>query len=203
MKKRSIDIGGIITQFVLIVFSVVLGLYLSERIEERKKIQESEELLAKIKAEVKDNIILLNEWVPYHQEIKWKLDSIYNDPEFIEAFVADKFAFFERLLSKGTFMGRSPANDAWDIAKAHPLIVNFEYDKLLILSRIYKQQEMTFEPAMKMIEIFDSKGVNSSQEARANLEVMLNHWHELVAREEQLMVYYREGVEILGLRDEK
>ena len=203
MKKSSIDIRGIITQFILIVFSVVLGLYLSERIEERKNKQESEELLAKIKAEVKDNIILLNEWVPYHQEIKGKLDSINNDPEFIEAFVADKFAFFERLLSKGTFMGRSPANDAWDIAKAHPLIVNIEYDKLLILSRIYKQQEMTFEPAMKMIEIFESKDVNTEKNAKLNLKLMSNHWHELVAREEQLMVYYREGVEILGLKDDQ
>ena len=46
---------GIVTQFFLIVFSVVLGLYLSERIEERKNKKESEVLLAKIKLEAKDN----------------------------------------------------------------------------------------------------------------------------------------------------
>lgn len=62
-----------ITQVVLIVFSVVLGLYLSERIEERKKRKESYELLTTIKSEVKDNIRLVEKWGLYHQEINKNL----------------------------------------------------------------------------------------------------------------------------------
>ncbi len=192
-----------IGQAALIVFSVVLGLYLSERIEERKKRKESEELLTQIKSEVKDNITLLEEFVPYHQEMHRNLDSLSKDSVFIEDFINDKFLLFEKLLTKGTFMGRSPANDAWDIAKSHPLIMKIDYDKLLILSRIYNQQEGTFEPADEMFELFFSKDVNIEKDAKSNLELMSNRMHELVARETQLMYYYKQSEKILDLQDKE
>ena len=68
-----------------------------------------------------------------------------------------EYVFFEQLFTRGTFMGMSPINDAWDIAKSHPLIVNIDYDQLLILSRIYKHQENTFEPGFKMFELLNTK----------------------------------------------
>jgi hypothetical protein len=179
MEKRGNTIKQLITQFVLIVFSVVLGLYLSERIEEGKKRQESGELLRTIKSEVIDNLRLLEDWVPYHQAINKNLD---------------------RILSP--FMSRRPASDAWDIAKSHPLIVNIDYDQWVILSRIYNQQETTFEPATEMIKLFESKNVNIGKDAKLNLELMANQIHELVAREEQLMYYYRKAEKILDLKNE-
>ncbi len=199
MKNNTIK--ELVTQFLLIVFSVLLGLYLSERIEERKQRQASEELLSVVKAEVKDNIILLNEWVPYHQEIHQKLDSLKDDPAFVQGFINNKLIFFEKLMTKGTFMTMNPVSDAWDIAKGHPLIVNFNYDEMLVLSRIYNQQKSTFEPAMEMLKIFSSKDVNNAKDAKANLELMSERWFELAARERQLMGFYREGVKILDLKN--
>ena len=203
MMNRSNTVKQIITQCILIVFSVVLGIYVSERIEERKKRQESAVLLSKIKSEVKDNIRLLNKWVPYHHQIRNNLDSLSQDPAFIEEFITDKFVFFERLLTEGTFMGRSPASDAWDIAKSHPLIVNIDYDILLILSKIYNQQAVTFEPGYEMFELFNSKEVNTRTDAQSNLVLMSNHIDELTARERQLIYYYKEAKEILDLQDDR
>ena len=203
MMNRSNTVKQIITQCILIVFSVVLGIYVSERIEERKKRQESAVLLSKIKSEVKDNIRLLNKWVPYHHQIRNNLDSLSQDPAFIEEFITDKFVFFERLLTEGTFMGRSPASDAWDIAKSHPLIVNIDYDILLILSKIYNQQAVTFEPGYEMFELFNSKEVNTRTDAQSNLVLMSNRIDELTARERQLIYYYKEAKEILDLQDDR
>lgn len=201
MNRRNISVEQIITQFILIVFSVVLGIYLSERIEEGKKRKESAVLLTQIKSEVIDNIKLLEKWVPYHHQINKHLDSLSKDPVFIEEFISDKFSLFEKLLTKGTFMGRSPASDAWDIAKSHPLIVNIDYDKLLILSRIYNQQKVTFEPGYEMFELFNSKDVNIRKDAQSNLELMSYRINELAARERQLMYYYEQAEEILDLQD--
>ncbi|MEM6631799.1 MAG: hypothetical protein AAF694_19140 [Bacteroidota bacterium] len=201
MKPRSISVEQIVTQCILIVFSVVLGIYLSERIEERKKKREAAVLLTKIKSELKDNISLLNEWVPYHQQINNHLDSLSEEPVFIEEFITNKYILLEKLLTKGSFMGRMPASDAWDIAKSHPLIVNIDYDKLLILSRIYNQQELTFEPGLEMFNLFNSKDVNIRKDAKPNLELMLSRINELTARERQLMYYYQQAEEILNLQD--
>lgn len=195
-------IKGNITQFVLIVFSVVLGLYLSERIEDRKTRQESKQLLTTIESEVKDNIRLLKKWSPYHLEVYKNLDSLSNNEEFIQEFVNDKTILFSKLFTRGTFMGRLPASDAWDIAKSHPRIVNIDYDKLVKLSRIYNQQEVSFEPGMEMIELFKSKHVNTKKDAKSNLKLMSNCMRELVALEEQLMYYYNKAEETLDLRED-
>ena len=203
MGKNTIAIKEYIMQCLLIVFSVVLGLYLSERIEERKTRQESEELLTTIKAEVKDNMGLLEKWAPYHQDIYKNLDSLKENEAFIAAFINDKSILFEKLLTRGTLMGRSPANDAWDIAKSHPLIMNIEHEQLIILSKVYKQQKGTFEPMYKMGDIFNSKDVNKEQDAKLNLELLSDHFHELVAREIELIRYYKIAAEILDLKNEK
>jgi len=194
MKKSIVNN---ITQLVLIVFSVVLGLFLSERIEDRKKEKEAKKLLSKIKSELNDNIMILEEWVPYHKEILQSLDSLSNNDKFIEQFKNDRSALFDEVLSRGTFMSRFPSNDAWDIAKSHPLIVNLEYDELLMLSKIYNQQESTFEPASKISDMFFMNDFNSEENAKSNLQIFRNLMQEIVSREVALTHYYDEGNEIL------
>lgn len=199
MKK---SITNYLTQICLIVFSVVLGIFLSERIEEGKRKRESGILFATIQSELKDNIRILNKWVPYHEEVHQKLDSLAKDEGFLVEFITDRDVLYAKLLKKGTFMGESPGSDAWDIAKSHPRIVNIDYEKLYAISRIYKQQEITFEPGMEMFKIMQSKDVNKPGEAEVSLALMLDRMFELVARERQLVFYYQEGIEILGLKDD-
>ena len=192
-----------ITQVILIVFSVVLGLYLSERIEERNNKQESDNLLEVIKLEVIDNINLMEQLTLYHQEMHKNLDSLSKNEEFIAEFIKDKSILFNTLFTKGTFLHRYPGNDAWDIAKSHPLIVNIDYDKLLILSKIYNQQKLTFEPMDEMFKLHDSKDINIEKEAKSNLKSISNHIHEIASRELRLMYYYEEAEEILDLKDSR
>jgi len=196
------NIKQILTQSLLIVFSVVLGLYLSERIEERKKKNESKVLLAKIKAEVQDNIRILEEYAPYHQEISKNLHTLSQDDAFVQAFIDNQYVLMDTLFTRGNFMGLFPANDAWEIAKAHPLMVNIDYDQLLILSRIYNQQANTFEPGMKMFELLNSTHVNTPEDAVGNLELLSNRMHELVSREQDLLYFYKKGEAILSLKED-
>ncbi|MEM1220785.1 MAG: hypothetical protein AAGH79_17825 [Bacteroidota bacterium] len=203
MANQLGNFQQIITQFILIVFSVVLGLYLSERIEDQKNKKDSEKLLTTIKAEVQDNAKLMEYYLPYHAEIEVKMDSLAQVPEFVEAFIDDKYILFEAILTRGNFMARRPANDAWDIAKSHPLVVNVDYDKWVALSRIYNQQELTFQPAVDMIGLMESRDVNAPAEAAANLELMAQKMREFVSREKQLVYYYRSAQEVLDLNYEE
>jgi len=189
-----------ITQLVLIVFSVVLGVYLSERIEERKEKKESALLLSKIKSELIENKKILDYWVPYHREIVKSLDSLSNDKIFIGKFINDKSTLY-KIFSRGTLMSITPANDAWDIAKSHPLIVNFEYDDLLILSKIYKQQESTYNSLPKMIELLLSPDLNSKENAKLSLQLFKNQLEDITNREFQLINYYNQAEKILDLQN--
>lgn len=198
MKK---SILGNLTQIFLIVFSVVLGLYLSERIEESKNEKDAKKLLSKIKSEVKDNKILVAYWAPYHKEIAIKLDSLSKDEAFIKDFIKDENILFEKILTRGTFMSAMPAADAWDIAKSHPLIVNFDYDELLILSRVYNQQKVTFDSVTKISEVFLLPDFNASEKAQMNLKIFKNQMREIVAREYQLLNYFNQADKILNIKN--
>lgn len=190
-----------IKQLLLIVFSVVLGIFLSERIEERKNEREAALLLSKIKSEVIDNKKLLEHWVPYHSEIVTRLDSLNNDEAFIRNFIEDRSNLINEVLTRESLFGRSPSNDAWDIAKSHPLIVHFDYEDLLILSRIYNQQMMTYESVPKIIELLLSADFNTEEYAKQNLEAFKNQMQEFVSREIQLMDYFRQAEKILELQE--
>ncbi|GAA0871617.1 hypothetical protein GCM10009117_07630 [Gangjinia marincola] len=176
-------------QVLLIVFSVVLGLYLSERIEDRKNERDAQELFLKINSELTTNKKLLDYWVPYHKEIINRLDSLSNDTTFIKTFIADKSVIYEAF-GRGTIMSDMPSNDAWDIAKSHPLIVNMDYDKLFILSKIYNQQRFTYESIPALINLIVSSEFNAREHAKRNLELLRDKLEETYGREVQLVQYY-------------
>ncbi len=180
-------------QLVLIVFSVVLGIFLSERIEEQKSKREAVKLLSKITLEVEDNKRLIEDWTPYHIEIVRRLDSLSNDIKFVERFIGNKSILFSEVFTRRTIMARRPASDAWDIAKSHPLIVRFDYDELLMLSKIYNQQEDTYKSFSKISEIFYAPDFNSKGNAAFNLRRINNLIQEMVGLEMQLIGYYKEA----------
>jgi len=181
-----------IGQLFLIVFSVVLGLYLSERIEDRKNEKDAMTLFLKIKSELNENKKLLDYWVPYHGDIVNSMDSLSMDEHFIENFINDKSVIY-KAFSRGTLMSDMPSNDAWDIAKSHPLIVNIDYDKLLVLSKIYNQQKFTYESIPNLIDLLVSAEFNARESARPNLQLFKDKLAEIYGRELQLVNYYEQA----------
>lgn len=188
-----------VKQLFFVVFSVVLGILLSERIEERKSEREAEFLLSKIKLEVSGNRKMLAQWVPYHKEIVHRLDSLHDNETFIKNFIEDASTLYEEVITRGTLMGRSPTNDAWDIAKSHPLIVHLEYEDLLIISKVYNQQAITYNSVPKIVELLLAVDFNAEENARKNLHLFRNLIREVVSREIQLMSYLEEAKVILEL----
>ncbi|MEM1219209.1 MAG: hypothetical protein AAGH79_09865 [Bacteroidota bacterium] len=189
-------------QIFLIVFSVVLGLFLSEQIQQNNAKKESMQLLELIKSEVQENLQMMEQVVPYHQWIYNYLDSVRQEEAFVAGFMEDKSYFAEQLFTKGSFLYRLPAQDAWDIAKSHPRIAYVPYDKLLILSKIYNQQELTFVPMFELFDLYKASDINAPDKAQQNLESLLDRIKEIVGREELLMYYFEEAKEILALDPE-
>ncbi len=193
MKKSLIEK---LTQILLIVFSVVLGLYLSERIEDRKNAREADKIMEKIKLELHQNKMILDEWVPYHRAVVNQLDSLINDDQFIADFILDKSNLYQ-VFTKGSIMKETPSDDAWDIAKSHPLIVNVDYDELLILSKIFNQQTFTYESFPILIDLILSSDFNAKEKALPNLTVFRDRLRDITQREIQLMHFYDQAERLL------
>lgn len=176
-------------------------MYLSESIEAYKNKKDAANILSKVKAEVNDNRRIIEYWSPYHQEIKAKLDSLIKEESFVERFVESESALFQEVFSRNTIMSDLPSKDAWEIAKSHPLVVNFDYDQLLSLSKIYSQQEFTFKPISDIVNLMIAQGFNDKPVAKDNLDELRRQMREIVGREKQLLSYLDKAEQILGLEE--
>ena len=96
-------------------------------------------------------------------------------------------------------MSDAPSNDAWDIAKSHPLIVHFDYEDLLIISKVYNQQAKTYQSVPKFMELFLSVNFNAKEKAKTNLQEFQNQIREITTREIQLLSYCRDAEKILEI----
>jgi len=191
MKK---EIKEYIVQVILILFSVVLGLYLNKKIEDRNERKEAEKLFSLIKQDLADNRLLLLDWQPYHKEISENLRDSIGSATFIDAFVDNRHSI-ARLMTRGTFMERTPSYDAWEMAKSNPILMNIGYDKMFLLSKIYNQQLDTFDPVKEIYKLYNSTGFNTSEHAKENLQILQTHLQELEGRESLLIQYYDQAFE--------
>ena len=128
------------------------------------------------------------------------MDSTFSNESFINLFIEDRSALY-RIFSKNTIMGETPSNDAWDIAKSHPLIVNLDYEELFILSKIYNQQKFAYDPFFKLVDILLAPDFNEEEKARANLKMFQNRFANMVGLEIQLVNYYNQAEEILKFEE--
>ena len=117
-----------VPQVLLIVFSVVLGLFLSEKIKERQDKQMAQQLVNHLNIELKQCREIMLEWMPYHQDFKHKLDSSIVEESFIKNFEQDYSVLFE--LAPNGFMGEQITSTAWETALLNPAISEISYHQL-------------------------------------------------------------------------
>lgn len=193
-------INKYLPQVLLIVFSVVLGMYLNQKMLERADYNKANQLLSIIESEIKLNQKIVQDWQPYHNDIWSKLDSLKDDDTFIKEFQKDKNALY-KLLTRGTLMNEMPSNSAWEITKLNPVVSEISYDKMNILAKTYAQQEGTFNPINDIITILNTPFMNSPKDGKENLNLLSNLTREMVSREIQLLHYYKEAIKILAVEN--
>jgi len=194
MKKL---LNEYIPQVLLIVFSVVLGLFLNQKMVDYNDQKKADQLLSMIESEIKSNQEIVADYYPYHAGIYEKLDSLKNDEAFLKEFYKDRFVLFNQLLTRSTFMGQSLSRSAWETMKLNPLVSEISFDKLRTLTETYVQQKGTYSPFDKLDKLINTPFLNAPENAKENLQLMSISMRELVAREKQLLDYYKITLEEL------
>jgi len=177
-----------IPQVILIVFSVVLGLYFNQILVDRNENAKAKELMALVVEEINSNRALIAEWHPYHDSIKLNFQLLKNDANFIERFIEDKHTLVSTLFTRGKFMQQFPSTSAWEITKSNPLVSNINYENTKLITDIYNVQNNMFNPVFKMFDLHNTTGMNKEQLAKENLDIMYFHIKETVGRK----LYYLE-----------
>ena len=71
---------------VLIVLSVLLALYLDQTFENRREARHVAELVGHISEEMRSNVRILDNWLPYHEAVATKIESHLRSPDQLGIF---------------------------------------------------------------------------------------------------------------------
>ena len=83
-----------------------------------------------------------------------------------------------------------PNHTAWETAKMRDIISGIENATLQMLAKTYQQQESTFTPSQKIIEVISSREFLDTSKSKENLILMYQQFKELRSRELLLNEYY-------------
>jgi hypothetical protein len=124
----------------LIIFSVVLALVLTEWVNKTNERKQTREIVNQVKEELIHNKNEEIKQYHYHQQVLRTIDSALSNPEFANRIMHDNEFHLERIAPKGILYG-DLEDVAWQLAKSHNLSSTLDIPALTLLTSIYNDQQ--------------------------------------------------------------
>lgn len=184
------SVPKLLFESMLIVFSILLALAVSEYSERNNRKERAEVALQNIHLEIGTNAAALRRTIPYHTAMLKRLDLS----------LADSVA---TLRSRGVFetlgeiapQGLQPpslSSTAWDMATMTDAVSRTDYAKVYELSRLYQLQKMGVESTVPRLGelIFSRETFHAEADPLPTLSLLQLILHELVTQEKYLLERY-------------
>lgn len=198
MAKSKLDFRHLVIESILIVFTVLLALALSEWRSSIKEDNTKEAVLKNIIKEIESNKQDLESKMGYHQEMSQKLgeyvesDSLWSTLKYnsgIEAMI--------QIMDKGL---QNPAlqSGAWRSAELSGIVNTFDFETLYILSTVYQVQNEGPSSTWKtMAALFGNPYSFDPANARTLGRMLQLGFRELYSQERSLIYSYDNALEKL------
>ncbi len=133
------DLKEYFGESLLIIFSVLLALFLTEFINNLHEKQQTKEMLSNIKAELIKNKQAEEEQYIYHKNVLKAIDSAIANPAFQQKLLTDGAFHFGMLVPHGVLL-HDLSKVAWQVAQAHNITLKIDFKLTGQLTDIYDNQ---------------------------------------------------------------
>lgn len=181
----------------LIVFSVLLALFLNDAWSARREAQETRELLASLREEIRANREVVGGWLPRHEAMAERIAGFRRDPARRATLVRDGELRLERLLGE-SLVETMVRSTAWDTAQATGLVRNFDLPVVSLLSDIYGLQRQGPVQSLDRVAatLFD-RDSHREENLDGTLVLLEMQLRELAGQERLLLATYQRVLEEL------
>ena len=124
----------------LIIFSVILALGLTEYFTSLHEKENTRTILKSIVAELKHNKTSIQEMHQYNLQVLSKIDSVIADKKLQNDFVSNNELHLKVIAPYGVLY-RYLDNNAWTIAKSNNVITKIDMETVALLTKVYNDQE--------------------------------------------------------------
>lgn len=181
----------------LIVFSVILALGLTEYFTSVRDKNKADEILNQLKQELISNKEDASEQYAYHLQVLKLIDSAKKNPAFAKQFLDSGNVHLNAIFPKGAV--RHDMKDvAWQQAKDNDVFTRVDFDTYSLLSGIYSNQQryLNLEPSLeKILFSYDSRKPENLQITLTLVHDALYGW--VVERTPELLERYQKAIDKL------
>jgi len=181
----------------LIVFSVVLALMLTEVINKIHENHQTGEILKNLREEIVANERLETEQYAYHLQVLKNIDSALSYPDYQKKFLNNGILNFDLIAPKGVLL-YDLNNVAWQVAKQANIIDRISNDDYRLLNYIYDQQDRFLNLEKGIGDAVLSRESRTAADNRISLILVKDNYTAwVVSRAPGLLRSYRQAIQIL------
>ena len=184
----------------LIVFSVILALVVTEFINNLNDKRKAGEILHELKDELIENKKNEEEQYQYHLQVLKNIDSALHHPEFAKKFINDngEIDLTNTIAPEGVIS--HDLNDvAWQIAKQNNIFSKIDISTYSLLNNIYNNQARITNSEDKIAQILLSYESRKPENLKTTLILFGNSYHGWdVDRAPGLIENYQKAIDILS-----
>jgi hypothetical protein len=182
----------------LIVFSVILALIVTEFINKLNEKKKTNEILHQLKEELIKNKSVEEEQYAYHLQALKKIDSALKNPAFAQQFINNGEIHLTPIAPEGVML-RDLNDVAWQIAKQNNIVSKIDFETYSLLNNIYNNQQRITTSEEKIAQIlvsFESRKPENLQTTLILLRDIYHGWD--VDRAPNLINLYQRAINKLS-----
>jgi hypothetical protein len=181
----------------LIIFSVLLAIILTEVINNINERHHTSEVLKSLREELLENDSMEIVQYAYHLKVLNNIDSALSHPEFSKQFINNGIIHLKAIAPDGVI--RNDLNDvAWQSAKQSNIVSKIDLATYSLLTNIYDNQARITNSEQLIGSVLLSRESRTDSDNRITLILMRDNYHAwTVDRAPALLDNYRKAIEIL------
>lgn len=183
---------------ILIVFSVLLALFLDNVIEERKEARKVNELVSHIADEMKSNLTIVDEWLPYHRAVVDEVDRYLESDELQDRLLTADGIDYGPLMERGLIQDFYSIS-SWQLAQQSEVTSGIEFDVASKISRAYLSQQNVNQTILRFSDFFFDRQTHDPDQLVNSLRILRNLLQELSGQQSVLQHHYRVALESIHL----
>ncbi len=181
----------------LIVFSVLLALFLDNVINDRREARVVDELMSHIADEMKSNLRIVDEWLPYHRSVIAEIDRYLASDELRQSLLTADGIDYGRLMKRGLIQDFY-SNSSWQLAQQSELTSRIDFAVTSSISRAYLSQANVNRTLDRFSEFVFERQTHDPKQLVVSLKILRNLLNELSGQESVLQHNYREALQAVG-----
>jgi len=178
----------------LIIFSVLLALILTEYINSLHEKENTRNIMKSIVAELKQNKTSLQEMNLYNLQVLNNIDSVIVNKKLQQQLVSDD-AFKLKVIAPQGALYRYLNNEAWTIAKNNNIMSKVDIETLTILTKVYEDQSRVMKVEDEVAKIILNRDSRDLAKIHSTLIIIKDIYHAwAVDRNEGLLLRIEEAI---------